>query len=111
MAPDVASAVAQLGRREHWTGEDDLVFVGETGGYLHRSPLRRRYKLALDQAGLRRLRFHDLRHTFETRIIAKADIRQGAGVDGSRRCPDDDALPAPCATQRGRRPGRGRVPG
>ncbi|HEY5429041.1 MAG TPA: site-specific integrase [Solirubrobacteraceae bacterium] len=28
LAPDVASALAQLGRREHWLGEDDLVFAG-----------------------------------------------------------------------------------
>ena len=26
LAPDVASALARLGRREHWLGEDDLVF-------------------------------------------------------------------------------------
>ena len=29
-----------------------------------------------ERAGLRRLRFHDLRHTFGTRMIAKADIRR-----------------------------------
>ena len=31
MAPDVACTLAQLGRRENWVGEDDLVFAGETG--------------------------------------------------------------------------------
>ncbi len=76
MAPDVASALAQLGQREHWVGDDDLVFVGVTGGYLDGSALRRRYKAALAAAGLRSLRFHDLRHTFGTRMIAKADIRR-----------------------------------
>jgi integrase len=76
MAPDVAAALAQLGRREHWVGDDDLVFVGEAGGYLDGSALRRRYKAALAVAGLRPLRFHDLRHTFGTRMIAKADIRR-----------------------------------
>ena len=76
MAPDVASALAQLGQREHWVGDDDLVFVGVTGGYLDGSALRRRYKAALAAAGLRPLRFHDLRHTFGTRMIAKADIRR-----------------------------------
>jgi integrase len=76
MAPDVASAIAQLGRREDWIGDDDLVFAGDTGTYLDGSALRRRYLAALDRAGLRRLRFHDLRHTFGTRMIAKADIRR-----------------------------------
>jgi integrase len=76
MAPDVASALAQLGRREFWLGDDDLVFVGETGRYVDGSALRRRYKAALSRAALRPLRFHDLRHTFGTRMIAKADIRR-----------------------------------
>jgi integrase len=76
LAPDVASALAQLGDREHWTGDDDLVFAGEAGSYLDGSALRRRYKVALAAAGLRPLRFHDLRHTFGTRMIAKADIRR-----------------------------------
>jgi integrase len=76
LAPDVAAALAQLGRREHWTGDDDLVFAGDTGSYLDGSALRRRYKAALAAAGLRSLRFHDLRHTFGTRMIAKADIRR-----------------------------------
>lgn len=76
MAPDVASALAALGRRGNWIGEDDLVFVGDTGSYLDGSALRRRYKAALAAAGLRPLRFHDLRHTFGTRMIAKADIRR-----------------------------------
>jgi integrase len=76
MAPDVASALAQLDGRPHWLGEDDLVFAGETGSYLDGSALRRRYKDALGRAALRPLRFHDLRHTFGTRMIAKADIRR-----------------------------------
>jgi integrase len=76
MAPDVAEALARLGQRNDWTGEDDLVFVGVGGDYLDGSALRRRYAAALDRAGLRRLRFHDLRHTFGTRMIAKADIRR-----------------------------------
>jgi integrase len=76
MAPDVASALAQLRRREHWVADDDLVFPGETGRYLDGSALSRRYKMALRRARLRPLRFHDLRHTFGTRMIAKADIRR-----------------------------------
>ena len=76
LAPDVASALAQLGRRANWLGDDDLMFAGGFGGHLDGSALRRRYKEALSRAGLRPLRFHDLRHTFGTRMIAKADIRR-----------------------------------
>jgi len=76
MASEVARALAQLGQRESWTGEDDVVFAGELGTYLDGSALRRRYDIALQRAGLRQLRFHDLRHTFGTRMIAKADIRR-----------------------------------
>ena len=76
LAPAVAAALAPLSQREDWVGDDDLVFVGIAGGYLDGSALRRRYKSALAAAGLRPLRFHDLRHTFGTRMIAKADIRR-----------------------------------
>ena len=76
MAPDVATALAGLGQRERWTGDDDLVFVGTVGGHVDGSALRRRYVDSLQRAGLRPLRFHDLRHTFGTRMIAKADIRR-----------------------------------
>ena len=76
LAPAVAAALAPLRQRADWVGDDDLVFVGVAGGYLDGSALRRRYKAALAAAGLRSLRFHDLRHTFGTRMIAKADIRR-----------------------------------
>lgn len=74
MAPALASALAKLGQRDRWTGPDDLVFPGELGSYLDGSALRRRYIEALKTAGLRKLRFHDLRHTFATRMIAVADV-------------------------------------
>ena len=76
MAPDVATALAALGQRESWTGDDDLVFAGPGGIFLDGRGLRRRYMTAVRRAGLRPLRFHDLRHTFGTRMIAKADIRR-----------------------------------
>jgi integrase len=76
MAPDVATVLAQLGHRGNWVGDDDLVFAGKFDSYLDGAALRRRYKEALSRAGLRPLRFHDLPHTFGTRMIAKADIRR-----------------------------------
>ena len=36
--------------------------------------LSRRYLKALEAAGLRRLRFHDLRHTFGTRMVGHVDL-------------------------------------
>ena len=76
MAPDVASALARLGRREQFTGDDDFVFAGQAGLPLDGDALSKRYDDSLERAGLRRLRFHDLRHTFGTRMIARADIRR-----------------------------------
>ncbi len=76
MAPDVASALAKLGDRKRCTGDDDFVFAGEAGLPLDGDALSSRYRDALGRAGLRPLRFHDLRHTFGTRMIAKADIRR-----------------------------------
>ncbi|HEV2973716.1 MAG TPA: site-specific integrase [Solirubrobacteraceae bacterium] len=76
LAPEVAQALAKLSQRKRFTGEDDLVFASAVGSYLDGSALRRRYKDALEAAALRPLRFHDLRHTFGTRMIAKADIRR-----------------------------------
>jgi integrase len=74
MAPQVAGALALLGQRDEFVGEDDLVFPGEGGCQFDGSALRRRYAVALQDAGLQSLRFHDPRHTFATRVIAKADI-------------------------------------
>jgi len=76
LAPDVATVLAKLSQRALFTSEDDLVFPGDAGAFLDGSALRRRYKAALKDASLRPLRFHDLRHTFGTRMIAKADIRR-----------------------------------
>lgn len=70
MAPEVAELLTAIGRRDRWTDADDVVFIGVGGSWLDASALRRRYDLALRRAGLRRLRFHDLRHTFGTTMAA-----------------------------------------
>ena len=76
MMDDVAQALARLGQRERWTGEQDLVFCDPIGRHLGYKSLSRRYKEALAAAGLRQLRFHDLRHTFGTHAIRAADPRE-----------------------------------
>jgi integrase len=90
LAPQVAEALARLSQREQFTGEDGLVFAGLAGEHLDGSALRRRYIEALRRAGLRPLRFHDLRHTFGTRMIARrtsAGCRSGwVTLTSRRRC-------------------------
>ena len=54
----------------------DLVFPGERAEHLDGAALRRRYKKALEKAELRKLRFHDLRHTFGSIAIDQATIVQ-----------------------------------
>jgi integrase len=52
--------------RTAYSGDDDLAFC-HPGHPLDASKLRKRYKDALKRAGVRAVRFHDLRHTFGTR--------------------------------------------
>jgi integrase len=73
MVPEVASVLARLGQRQTSTRDDDLVFAGDYGTYLDGSALRRRFKVAQEKAGLRPIRFHDLRHTFGTLAVRGAE--------------------------------------
>ena len=68
MAPQVYELLLRL--RPADVDQDARVFVGEMGGAVDGSALYRRYKLAHAAAGVRTLRFHDLRHTFGTQAIA-----------------------------------------
>lgn len=69
MIDQVATALDQLSRRNGWTGEGDLVFVSPTGEHIEDSALRRRFYAALKAAGLKHIRFHDLRHSFGTLAV------------------------------------------
>jgi integrase len=73
MVADVADCLARLKDREHFTGDDDLVFVNAVGGFVDNWSLRKRYYQAIIKAGLRRVRFHDLRHAFGSMAIRKLD--------------------------------------
>jgi integrase len=74
LVDEVAQRLAVLSNRDWFTGDDDLVFCEEAGTWLNDDRLRRRYETALRSADLRRLRFHDLRHTFGSLAITRADI-------------------------------------
>ncbi|WP_207914173.1 site-specific integrase [Micromonospora sp. KC213] len=51
--------------------DNGLVFPTPTGGPLDPANLTRRFRSFLDRAGLRRIRFHDLRHTTATLLMSK----------------------------------------
>jgi integrase len=69
MIDQVAVALDCLSRRPAWTGDDNLVFVNAAGEHIEDSALRRRFYAALKAAGLKHLRFHDLRHSFGTLAV------------------------------------------
>ena len=73
MMPEVIDALATLKEREHFTGHDDLVFCSDVGKHLDYFAHLRRYKAALKRAGLRPIRFHDLRHAFGSAAITTLD--------------------------------------
>jgi integrase len=53
-----------------WKDRLNLVFVTETGAPIHASCLVDHFKQALERAGLPSIRFHDLRHTAATLMLA-----------------------------------------
>jgi integrase len=69
MMPQVARALADLRKREFFTSDDDLVFTNVVGDVLDYDAMYRRYKRAQERAGVRPLRFHDLRHSFGTMAV------------------------------------------
>jgi integrase len=71
LADAVASELKQHSQRSSFQGDDDLVFAHPAlGTVLDPSKLQKRFRKAVEQAGLRHIRFHDLRHTFGTRMAA-----------------------------------------
>jgi integrase len=71
LADRLAGELDCLFRATNWSEEDDLVFAHpHTGKPIDRSKLLKRFKSALQRGGVRDVRFHDLRHTFGTRLAA-----------------------------------------
>ena len=74
-ANELVDALAELAARSPFSAEDDLVFAHpETGRPLDRSQVRKRFQRACRRAGVRVVRFHDLRHTFGTRMAASGEL-------------------------------------
>jgi integrase len=107
--------------RKGWPEVPDWVFCSETGTSLHKSDFERRvFHKLLAKAGLRRVRFHDLRHTFASRLLQNTEslvyVKDQMGhhsiqvtvdiyghlVPGSNRAAvnrlDEDLQPRPSAT-------------
>ncbi len=49
----------------------DLIFVSSAGTKIYPSNLRREFYKVLKKAGIENFKFHDLRHTFATRLAQK----------------------------------------
>ena len=71
MADRLAGELERHFQRAIFRGDQDLVFCNpDTGGAYDASVLRNRFYEALERAGLRRITFHELRHTFGTQMAA-----------------------------------------
>ena len=82
MIDQLARALDGLSRRENFTGDEDLVFGNEVGEHFDDSALRRRFYAARQRAGLKQIRFHDLRHTFGTlavQVFPLSDVKAYMG--------------------------------
>jgi integrase len=69
-----AEALDRLRQRPHFVAPNDYVFCNRRGGRLDTSSIRRRYKAAREDAGLREVKLHGLRHA------AGSIVAQGAGL-------------------------------
>jgi integrase len=71
MADRVGGELNRQYKASAFRADDDLVFAHPaTGSALDRHEVSRRFKAALKHAGVRKVRFHDLRHTSGARMAA-----------------------------------------
>jgi integrase len=71
LAPRLLSELRSHWERTPYRGASELVFPHPASGHvLDPSKLRKRFKASAGRAGVRPVRFHDLRHTFGTQMAA-----------------------------------------
>ena len=90
LADRLGGELDRLYQQTAYQADDDLVFANpHTGRPLDGNALLRSFQRSLDAAGVRRVRLHDLRHTFGTRMAAAgcrcARSRSGSGTATSPR--------------------------
>jgi integrase len=74
LTPTLVSALRLHRMASSFKGEDDLIFPSEGGTPLDgRNMVRQYFEPALRKAGLPRMRFHDLRHTYASLLIAQGE--------------------------------------
>ncbi len=56
-----------------WASVPEWLFCSETGGLLDPERIRRGFYKLLRHSGLRRVRFHDLRHTFASLLLQQGE--------------------------------------
>jgi len=72
MTDRLARELDRWSRRTEYRGESHLVFAHpQTGNPLDRSKVTKRFQAACVEAGVQPVKFHDLRHTFATRLAAR----------------------------------------
>ncbi|MDO9440612.1 MAG: site-specific integrase [Beijerinckiaceae bacterium] len=78
-----AGALDRLSQRDDFTGLDDYVAVNAAGERIDDSALAMRVRKAQENAGLRRLALHGLRHSFASQLVAAglglADVQKALG--------------------------------
>jgi integrase len=108
MADRLAGELDRWSKRAAYDTEDDLVFAHpEKGTPLDRSKVSKRFKAACRLAGVREVRFHDLRHLRDASRGLRAAAAHDPGVPGARRQQDDPDL-RPLRALRARGPDRQR---
>jgi integrase len=92
LLPQLAAVLRQHKRSSRFTGGSDYVFATSHGtAFLHHNVSKRVLRRAAVDGGLdrrgRRLRFHDLRHTFASHLIIdiRLDVAQVSAILGHAR--------------------------
>ena len=81
--PLSADAIDVLMQQRRKTGNSEWVFPSPTGGPLSPDSVLHMLQRVLKRAGLPRIRFHDLRHTFATLALQNGvDIKTVSGMLG-----------------------------